>query len=199
MTESKITTQKAPLEAFLRRRRIAQIRQYVQGKNVLDFGCGENAVTLRDLKPLCRLRVGLDIRYRGLPTQNPEPGLFLGGDFSQLQEIQEAHGFRVETVISLATFEHLWEYELLEVLHSIRENTSAERIIGTAPTPMAKPVLEFLSYRLGLIDKSQILDHKVYYTPAHLTQTVNDGGWRMQTYRTFQLGFNSFFILERRA
>lgn len=198
VSETKITTQNAPLEKLLRRLRIAQIRPYVQGKNVLDFGCGEDAVTLRHLKALCQNRVGVDIRYRGLPAQHPEEGLFLAGDFQQLRQIQEEHKFRVETVISLATFEHLWEHELLEVLHSIRTDTDAQRIVGTAPTRMAKPVLEFLSYRLHLIDESQIRDHKVYYTASHLTQVVNDGGWRMQTYRTFQFGFNSFFILERR-
>lgn len=32
------------------------------------------------------------------------------------------------------------------------------------PTPWAKPVLEFLSYRLNLVDESQIRDHKVYRT-----------------------------------
>ncbi len=66
------------------------------------------------------------------------------------------------------------------------------------PTLLARPVLEMLSYHLRLIDASQIRNHMVYYDNLWLPEILSDTPWQLQCYHTFQLGMNSFFMLEER-
>ena len=70
-------------------------------------------------------------------------------------------------------------------------------LVGTVPTPQAGPVLEFISYRLRLIDESQIRDHKVYYDDFWLSAMVGKTTtWKVSSYKKFQLGLNSLFTLR---
>jgi hypothetical protein len=50
---------------------------------------------------------------------------------------------------------------------------------------------------MGLIDRSQIEDHKVYYDEKWLGEIVDGTGWKLESYRSFQLGMNGFFKLKR--
>ena len=70
-------------------------------------------------------------------------------------------------------------------------------LLATVPTPWAKPVLEFLSYKLRLIDPSQIKDHEVYYNKTMLENALQGTGWKLDFYKRFQFGMNSFFQLKK--
>lgn len=183
------TTQKAPLERFLARQRTKRVRALVQGRTVLDFGCGAQAWSARELKPLCHRIDGLE------PTV--APGVVHG--IQVVNQLEQLRHHDYEVVIALAVFEHLHPYQLQQVLHQLNAITVPEAlVVGTVPTPWARPVLELLSYRLRLIDRSQIRDHKVYYDDLWLPEILNDTPWQLQRYRTFQLGMNSFFVLQKR-
>ncbi|HBH72183.1 MAG TPA: hypothetical protein DDY43_01785 [Synechococcales bacterium UBA10510] len=183
------TTQKAPLERFLARQRTKRVRALVQGRTVLDFGCGAQAWAARELRPLCRRIDGVE------PTV--APGVVHGIQVvNQLDQLKQRH---YEVVIALAVFEHLHPQQLQQVLHQLHAITvPGALVVGTVPTPLARPILELLSYRLGLIDPSQIRDHKVYYDNLWLPEILHDIPWRLQCYYTFQLGMNSFFVLQKR-
>ena len=45
----------------------------------------------------------------------------------------------------------------------------------TTPSKKAKPLLEFLSFRLGVINKEDILEHKNYFDPNEIKIHVNIG------------------------
>jgi hypothetical protein len=95
-------------------------------------------------------------------------------------------------------FEHIPPLDLVNVLHHLAKISTPDAIIvGTVPTPLARPVLEFLSFKLGLIDSSQINDHWVYYDDLWLKEILALTPWRMQSYKLFQLGLNSEFILSK--
>ena len=101
-----------------------------------------------------------------------------------------------EVVLSMAVFEHIEPFELIKILDQIYNKTSKYAIIfGTTPTPIARPILEILSYKLKLIDESQIRDHKVYYDDFWLKNILKKTDWKIQKYRTFQFGMNSEFTL----
>ena len=57
--------------------------------------------------------------------------------------------------------------------------------------------LEFLSYKLRLIDPSQIKDHEVYYNKTMLENALQGTGWKLDFYKRFQFGMNSFFQLKK--
>ena len=58
-------------------------------------------------------------------------------------------------------------------------------------------LLEFLSLRLGLINKSQITDQKVYHNDLKLQEITEGTGQQMSFYKKFQPGMNRLFILRR--
>ena len=99
----------------------------------------------------------------------------------------------------MAVFEHIDPFILIDILSELSERTSKEAIIfGTTPTPIARPVLEFLSYKIKLIDESQIRDHEIYYDDFWFNKILSKTKWVLSYYKTFQFGFNSEFILSRK-
>jgi hypothetical protein len=116
-----------------------------------------------------------------------------------VNKLDQLHQHDYDLVIALAVFEHLHPKQLHQALHQLNAITVPQAlVVGTVPTPLARQVLELLSYRLGLIDASQIRDHKVYYDNLWLPEILSDTPWQLQCYHTFQLGMNSFFVLEKR-
>jgi hypothetical protein len=192
MSSLKPTTQKAPLEKFLAKQRTKQILPYISRRSVLDFGCGQSAWNAQSISGRCHSIVGVE------PTIGKAKRIGAVKVYSSLSECGAENQF-FDIVIALAVFEHINPKDLQDLLVQMCDYTSADsKIIGTVPTPAARPVLEFLSYRLGLIDPTQIRDHKVYYDNLWWQQILQPTPWKMTTYKTFQLGLNSFFVLERK-
>ena len=190
VTNPKNTSQDGVLESFLANWRTRLIRPYVKGKRVLDFGCGDHLTTLKGIAPLIKKGFGYDILFQNLPPQ-PALDFVLYGSLFDIKE-------QIDCVTSLACFEHLEPHELTRVLLDLHKITGPKaQIVGTVPRPPAKPVLEFLSYRLSLIDKSQILDHKVYYDKKSLKEALKGTGWQLSVYKTFQFRMNSFFMMTK--
>lgn len=198
LIEAKSTTQSAPLEGLLTSLRTRMILPYVKGASVLDFGCGRHLKALRSIGLKAKARYGIDSAFKDKEAHTTDDGIGVSGSFEGLRNLLERDQHQVTCIISLACFEHLEPENCREVLKELASLSATEAIlVGTVPTPPAKPVLEFLSYRLRLIDRSQIEDHKIYYDQKTLSQMINGTGWEMVEYRRFQLGMNSFFKFRR--
>ena len=195
----KLTSQNAPLERLLTWWRTAKVRRHVAGKRVLDFGCGADFKSLRAFGTSVAFRCGVDACFAGDEPFLTAEGIEGFGSLAELADHVVAGKIApVEVIIALACFEHLEadeHHETLKVMHKL--STPNATICGTVPTPAAKPVLEFLSERLGLIDPSQIRDHKIYYDRESMDRALKETGWVLAEYRTFQLGMNSFFVLRK--
>ena len=99
----------------------------------------------------------------------------------------------------MAVFEHIDPFILIDILNELTDRTSKNAIIfGTTPTPLARPVLEFLSYKLKLIDESQVRDHEIYYDDFWFNKILSNTNWILSYYKTFQFGLNSEFILSKK-
>jgi hypothetical protein len=183
------TSQQAPLERFLASQRTKQIKPYIKGKDVLDFGCGRRAWNAVAIQQQCRSIAGVD---PSLENNKEIMGIPLYRDLSE-----GAIG-TYDVILALAVFEHIRPLELRTLLVDFLRITHSEStIIGTVPTPFSRPILELLSYRFGLIDSSQIKDHKVYYDDLWLREILDGTGWRLDRYSTFQMGMNSRFLIVR--
>jgi SAM-dependent methyltransferase len=190
MSERTPTTQDAPLERMLAHLRTRKILAHIDGARVLDFGCGAHLWTLRALGARPRSRIGFDLVFAGQPASTTADGILVVGDLGDVEP------GTIDVIVALACFEHIEPAELPGVLERLAAlAASGGRIVGTVPTPPSRPVLELLSYRLGLIDRSQIEDHKVYYDRGHLAAQAARGGWTLRSYSLFQFGLNSHFEL----
>ena len=185
-----MTTQKAPLEQLLNRLRTRKIKKYISGKNVLDFGCGQSAWTARSLSGDCASIVGIDSSLD--LDQSEVDGISLFKDFGSLQNLT------FDVILMLAVIEHIRPFDFRDLLNEFLKITADHSVIvATIPTTKSRPFLEFLSYKLGLIDPTQIRDHKVYYDDLWLKEILSDTAWKLSFYKTFQFGLNSIVVLSR--
>ena len=185
-----MTTQKAPLEQFLNRLRTKKIKNYISGKNVLDFGCGQSAWTARNLSKDCTSIVGVDASLDLDKSRIGRIRLF--------KDLCSVQNQTFDVILMLAVIEHIRPFDFRDLLNQFLDITDERGVIvATIPTTKSRPVLEFLSYRLGLIDPSQIRDHKVYYDDLWLNEILAETSWKLSFYKTFQFGLNSLVVLSR--
>lgn len=184
------TTQEAPLERLLSRFRSSRVGAAAVGQRVLDFGCGKHGWNALRIAGKSQLVDGVDASLSAKKTINNKVTLY-----PHLSDLPRRD---YQLVVALAVFEHIPPFQLVDVLASLdRVTTQDALILGTVPTPSARPVLELLSFKLGLIDSSQIKDHWVYYDDLWLKEIVSLSPWRLHRYQKFQLGMNSEFILSK--
>jgi hypothetical protein len=71
------------------------------------------------------------------------------------------------------------------------------QLVLTVPSFAAKPVLEFLAFRVGIVSEAEIRDHKRYYDRWSLQQLFAGSGLVIDVHRYFQLGMNNFVVATR--
>jgi 2-polyprenyl-3-methyl-5-hydroxy-6-metoxy-1,4-benzoquinol methylase len=73
------------------------------------------------------------------------------------------------------------------------------QVVVTVPSCAAKPLLEFLAFKLGIVSRAEVNDHKHYYDRDSLCDLFAKSGMRIDRHRYFQLGMNNFLIATRLA
>ena len=185
------------LEPFLRRLRLNTVLPYLSAYpncDLLDIGCGWEAKLLREVEPYLRYGVGIDLKA---PLMRTDKISTMPMSLSNKLPFKD-NSFDLITM--LAVLEHLESEDAI-----IRECSRLLRpgggLLITVPTWHAKPVLEFLSFRLNLVNRHEILDHKRYYNRYDLIQLFNTYNEKLEikTHRYFQFGFNNLIFLIRRG
>lgn len=172
-----------PLLANLRLRRIS--RHVPRGAVVADFGCGPEAVNLQRMSARISKGVGIDLTADKAEFGNIS---VLPGNLCEGVPLADAS---MDCVISLAVIEHV-DSPAHMLAQAFRVLKPGGLLLMTNPTPRAKPVLEFLSYKLGIVSKDQIIDHKQYIGRHEMEELLATAGFTSVRCRTFQLGMNLF-------
>lgn len=178
------------LEPILRKLRLRRVLPYIKEYGecrLLDIGCGWDAEFLKTIEPYIASGTGIDFKA---------PDLARGKIFT------ERHNFKCslpyadasfDVVTMLAVLEHLAHPE--EIVKDVcRVLDPSGCLIMTVPSRAAQPVLEFLAFRLGVISREEIVDHKTYYNRSSLFKLLGDSGFSMESHKYFQLGMNNFCL-----
>jgi SAM-dependent methyltransferase len=132
---------------------------FQQSVDVLDVGCGYEAVLMQRLRPRIQRGVGIDFKVN--PDLSAGEGLrFLNGDAVSLLPTLPAASFDV--VIMNSVLEHFWDPQIL-LDESYRLLRSPGWLFVNVPTWRGKRFLEFSAFRLGLSPRVEMEDHKMYY------------------------------------
>lgn len=102
---------------------------------------------------------------------------------------------KFDCVLSLAVIEHLLDLQAHFQLISLSLSDDGFAVI-TTPTPYAHIVLKFLSY-LGIFDKREINDHKLYLTKTGITALAEKYFLEIIEFRYLSLGLNQLCILKK--
>jgi len=138
-----------PLLRTIRLRRVLPLIKRYPDCNILDIGCGWNAKLLMTIKPFISKGTGID--FKAPPIHDSK----INTIESNLKSRLPFEEYTFDIVTMLAVMEHL-EDDLGILKEAARVLKPDGAILITAPSWYAKPVLEFLSYRLGIINSDEI-------------------------------------------
>lgn len=159
--------------------------------DLLDIGCGWEAKLLVQLEPYIRSGVGVDFKAPNIKTDKLETHSI------HLSDALPFESCSFDVVTMLAVLEHL--DEPIEILREVeRILRPGGRLLLTVPSWYAKPVLEFLAFRLGIINKDEIADHKTYYNKKDLLHLLSQlSNMEAEKHEYFQLVFNNFMVCRK--
>jgi SAM-dependent methyltransferase len=182
------------LDKLIWQMRVSKIGSQIDGPVgvIADLGCGHSAPLLRRLlgSGAMARAIGVDLEPA---ADSPDDRLeLLRANLNAKLPIRDAS---VDVALSLAVLEHLTEpaLHLREIRRILKPGG---RLLLTTPSPSGKYLLEFLAFRLGVIDRREIEDHKKYYDTAMICAELISAGFDPSRIKaqTFQLGMNNFVV-----
>jgi ubiquinone/menaquinone biosynthesis C-methylase UbiE len=154
---------------------------------LLDVGCGWDYRLLKTVEPFIGSGVGIDFKVRDMEsTKIKTVRMRLTGQLPF-----ESESFDIVTM--LAVLEHL-----SDPLHMIAETKrvlkKGGRLVLTVPSKIAKPILEFLAYRLHIVSEVEVKDHSQYFNYRDLRELLCYSGLTIEQHRYFQMGMNNYCV-----
>lgn len=179
------------LEPLLRKLRFNKTLSHIRPNSVVvDIGCGHTPHLLNRLERYIKEGIGVDQLIADRTYGNIKLISKLLADKIPLR------GGLADHVTLVAVLEHL-EMPGPLLGESYRILKKGGTLILTTPTPLNKPLLEFLSFRLGLVSKREIAEHKTYFWKRELCQLVKVAGFRNIKHQYFELYLNNFLVAKK--
>jgi len=175
---------------FLRAHQVLRRVPPLSGKTIADFGSGYDCRLLRRL-------LGNDMSIQGIAVdmdfqESLVDVMNIRLCRNDLNEASTIPSESIDVCISLAVLEHLDkpQFFLTELYRVLKIGGTA---VLTTPGPASKPLLEFLAYRLNVIDPHEIEDHKNYFSSSSLKRMFIVAGFLEEhiNAKTFIWGMNN--------
>jgi glycosyltransferase involved in cell wall biosynthesis len=179
------------LEPIFRRFRVRKVLRLIPSKTILlDVGCGADFKFLRSIKKFIKIGVGVDVRARDSYHDNL---CIVGHKLGKNLPFEDS---RFNVVTMLAVLEHL-DYPEDIIRESYRVLKEGGKLLMTIPSKRSKRLLEFLSYKLNIVSKAEIRDHKNYFAKRKIIQMLEKTKFKNITVKTYNLGMNYFIVGEK--
>ena len=178
------------LEPILRRMRVKKVLPAIYRHpdcRLLDIGCGWDYRLLKTVEPFIGSGVGIDFKVREMEsTKIKTLRMRMTGSLPF-----ESESFDIVTM--LAVLEHLSD-PLRMMSETERVLKKGGRLVLTVPSKIAKPVLEFLAYRLHIVSEVEMKEHKQYFNHDDLRELLCQSGMTIEQHRYFQMGMNNYCV-----
>ena len=173
--------------------RLSRIGKYVrEGDTILDLGCGWQAYLLRHLSD--KIKYGLGLDYDVESNKILENVKIMKFDFYNKFPFKDQ---TFDKVFMLAVLEHMELDKIMDLFREIkRVIKKGGKLILTTPTPASKPLLEFLAFKMHIISRLEVSDHKKYYDEQDIYELAKKSGFEIEIYKKFMLGLNSFCVMK---
>ena len=167
----------------------AVVARYSQ-PDLLDVGCGYEALLLREFAARLGSGVGIDTRVSDGAKSTPKLRFSEGAAEQVLPTVPEG-SFDVVTMISV--LEHVWEPTVVLGLCR-RALRPGGTLVLNVPNWRGKQMLELSAFRLKLSTPEAIDDHKAYYDKRDLWPLLVKSGFKPRNIRMryHKFGLNLF-------
>lgn len=179
------------LEKFLQILRFRKVFPYVKkNSRVLDIGCGYKGALLSLLASDISEGVGIDVSVSKKKIANNVKLI------SQQNAKFPKNYF--DLITCLAVVEHLKNSKIIltDAYKSLKKNG---KLILTTPSPIAKPILKFMAFKLKIISEQEIKDHKKYYSKGELMNFLFSCGFKRKncSVKNFLFGLNTIAVAKK--
>ena len=172
------------LEKILRKVRTDKVSKYIDLiDNICDIGCGYNAYFLNKISNKIKKGYGIDKKI-GKCSNNKL--ILIENKLLKTLPFKDDY-FDIVTLI--AVIEHLdYPEHIISEVHRILKPGGL--LILTTPTKESKKIIDFLTYKLNLLSKEQISDHKYYWNKSDLMSLLSKCGFNKMEFKYFELMMN---------
>lgn len=169
--------------------RFAKVKPHLKENCILcDLGCGFDGAFLNSQATKIKKGYGFDKKVKNNMYDNIQ--LFGIDDLNNGVPLSDG---TVDIVTMLALIEHLERPDKI-LMEAFRILKPQGKIILTAPSVYAKPVLEFMAFQLCVISAEEIRDHKQYYSNDQLALNLGKAGFKDIVVKNFMFGFNQIAL-----
>lgn len=175
--------------------RVRQIKKKLNfdNKTIVDAGSGKNAILLQYIKKKYNPKklIAFDISL----NKNLLDRIWINHIEGNL-EWNFSFNEEVDIILCTAVLEHLSNPESF-LKNAFKNLKKWWCLVLTVPSIRSKPVLELLAYKLQIINKEEILDHKQYYDKKLLIKYLNNAGFETIKHHYFELYMNNFILAKK--
>jgi hypothetical protein len=176
---------------YLSRRKVLKAIGDVDGKVILDLGCGFDAGISYQLLGKAAELIAIDLEVdHNLALKSQKLKIVEGYIPDVLEKIPENS---IDILIANNIFEHLdCPEEVLRILHTKTRNQFT--FYYNVPSWLGRYALEFAAFELEKAPRDEMIDHKRYYARKDLWQLLVDSGMRPDEFkvRSHKFGLNSY-------
>ncbi len=189
-----------PLTRYFRFRK--GINEITKSKPVIliDLGCGPNISFYRYAKKKgvnFRQYIGIDPRIN-INTINRFKNKEVKLIKKSLKKFIPLSEESADYIVGFAFLEHI-EYPEEILNQSLKILKKNGKVIFTVPSIKAKKILEFLAFKLNLISKREIKEHKSYLDKERVMNLVNRLKYKSKFFHEyFEFKLNNFLVLEKK-
>ena len=192
-------------EPILRLIRFSQAIGYIEKNRpliFLDLGCGPKIpfyFFAKKNKVIFKKYIGIDpLIDKNLINKFINRGNILILDQSLIKKIP-LPSLSVDYIVAFAFLEHIENPDDI-IKEALRILKPGGKIILTAPTPKAKKILEFLSFKLKLVSPREIAEHKNYFTKEDLFSLIlkNKKIDLKIIHHYFEFGLNNLLVIIKK-
>jgi ubiquinone/menaquinone biosynthesis C-methylase UbiE len=182
------------LDKLIRWLRFQQVVSRIPKESIVcDIGCGQDCLFLTNIENRLIKGIGIDQKVDNAIEQRNKKIRVHQADVQSHLPIETAS---VDAVSMMALLEHLEKpKEALEEIYRILK--PGGRLILTTPAPIAKPLLEFMAFKLKIIDREAIEDHKQYFSVTTLKSVLRQVGFEKIKIKHFELGLNLLAVVVK--
>jgi len=173
--------------------RFNKVRKYIPKDSVIcDIGCGSDAYFLKNISGLIKYGVGLDKDIKEYKDSKIE--------LKNLEVFERIplEGEKFDVITMMAALEHM-DYPQEVLKESFRLLKKEGKLIMTTPTPFSKSILEILAFKLRLISKESIQEHKNYFWPKDIKKILLASGFKKENIKSYFFEFllNSLIVARK--